>query len=199
MKKTIIYRILLLFLLFFSSCEEQKYAKVGYQTNPKFTWSFAQFYGDYYSNYNISNNVLTLHFFTDGLKLVDGQLVGQGQYLILEDVFLAPNDTLLPKGTYLPKETGEPFSYFCGKYFYDNTDKNPAGAYLYYIDGNAKSSIKLIKEGKINVNTMNDSIYQIDMSLKTADNITITGTYKNTIPHLDMIRKRHQRKVYFSK
>ncbi len=190
MKKVAIYIAILSVSLLFS-CKKQTFAKFSYETKPKFEWGFAQFYGNYYSNYNIPNNVVTLHLFTKDLKVVDGRLVGKGQYLILEDVFLAPKDTLLPEGTYLPKATGEPFSFFSGKYFPADDDRNPSGAYLYYIQGNgSQNKVKLIKKGQIDMDIVSDSIYSIDMTLKTADSISIVGTYKNTIPHFDYSLKK---------
>ncbi len=158
-----------------------------YESNPQFTWGFADFYGDYYSNYEIPNNVVTLNLFSEKLFVNENnQLDGTGQYLIIEDIFSAPNDTLLPAGNYKVAETGEPFTFFSGEKFEDNRDVIPSGAYVYYIESDpTKSKTAYIKDGTININIENDTIYTIQCDFVLDDKTELKGTYKNVLLHFD--------------
>ena len=102
--------LLLVTVVLFSCKPTEPPAPYSYEANPNFSWGFADFYGNYYQNYGIENNVVTLNLFTQKLFINEkNQLDGAGQYLIIEDIFSTPNDTLLPAGNYKVAETGKSF------------------------------------------------------------------------------------------
>jgi hypothetical protein len=166
-----------------------------YETNPHYSFGYAQFYGDYYSNAGISNNVLTLSLFSDSLSITDeGELKGFGQYLYLEDIFISPSDTLLPAGTYTINNSGEPFTVAPGKT--DTVDNNyfPIGAMITYFEPlSTKSTFKFITEGTFTVDVNTEYVYTINFQLKTAEKdargrpVTkdLKGSFTGQLPHFD--------------
>ncbi|MHB9056044.1 MAG: hypothetical protein ACYC2P_07835 [Paludibacteraceae bacterium] len=184
-------RICLIFsfiLVLLTACKtETPRAPYQYEMNPAFKWGYAEFYGRYFSNYNINNNVLTLNLFTEKLFVnSDNALDGTGQYLILEDVFIAPSDTLIPAGTYSLSETGEPFTFFGGKKFEGNGQEIPSGAYIYYKETEpAKSKIAYVTGGTFNISMSNDSVYNIQCDFELDGKTQLKGTFKNVLYHID--------------
>ena len=162
-------------------------APYRYEVNPKFTWGFAEFYGSYYSNYNITNNVITLNLFTEKLFVNENiQLDGVGQYLVIEDVFTAPTDTLLPSGLYKVSDKGEPFTFFVGKKFEDNRNEIPSGAYLYYIEADpSKSKISYVTDGTFNVSIVNDSVYNVQCDFILDGKTEMKGNFQHVLYHID--------------
>lgn len=162
-----------------------------YESNPEFTWGMADFYGDYYNHGNspIENNVVTLSLFTEKLFINEqNQLDGTGQYLIVEDIFSAPGDTLLREGTYLVAETGEPFTFFSGKKFEDNRETIPSGTYMYYIESDpTKSKITYITGGSMTIQIENDTIYHIVCDFVLDEKTELKGSYKGIIDHYDRV------------
>lgn len=158
-----------------------------YEVNPAFKWGYAEFYGKYFSNYNINNNVLTLNLFTEKLFVnSDNALDGTGQYLILENIFIAPSDTILPAGMYSLGETGAPFTFFGGKKFEDNGQEIPSGAFIYYIEPEpTKSRIAYVTGGTFNVSISNDSVYNIQCDFELDGKSQLKGTFKNVLSHID--------------
>ncbi|MDO9154431.1 MAG: hypothetical protein Q7U47_12150, partial [Paludibacter sp.] len=68
------YKLLLILMvgLLVSSCVERNpIFKYNYNKDPKYTWGYAQFYGKYYADYGINNNVVTLSLFSDSLSIND--------------------------------------------------------------------------------------------------------------------------------
>lgn len=164
-------------------------APYRYEANPKFSWGFADFYGNYYQNYDISNNVLTLNLFTEKLSVNEkNTLVGTGQYLIIEDIFSEPGDTLLRSGTYKVAETGEPFTFFSGKKFEDNREAIPSGAYIYYIEADpTKSKIAYIKEGTMEVSTEDGEFCSINCDFTLDDKTNLKGTFNSKLIYFDLV------------
>lgn len=158
-----------------------------YQSNPQYTWGYAQFYGTYYSNYQIENNVLSVSLFSKELSVdKNGALIGYGQYLILEDVFLAPTDTLLHAGTYKVSATHEPFTFFDGRKIKQGKIEIPTGAYINYIEADpTKNKVKLIIGGSFTVSIENDTVYSISCDFTTDDNRSLKGNFKGVLPHFD--------------
>lgn len=150
-----------------------------YENEPEFTWGYAQFYGSYYSNYNLKNNVLSVKLFTDGLSINENnELVGVGQYMILEDVFVSSGDSVLRDGTYNISDSGEPFTFFGGVRFEENNQEVPSGAYLYYIEQDvSKSKIVYITEGSFTVHRQGVSGYSIDCEFRTNEKTNIKGSF----------------------
>lgn len=164
----------------------QPYQPYVYNANPTYTWGYAEFYGAYYANYKNTNNVISLSLFSDSLKINDiGNLVGTGQYLFLEDVFIAKTDTLLPTGTYTVSNSGLPFTVAPG--LNDTIDKlvYPIGASISYYEGNpTMSTLKLITSGTFTVSRIKNS-FTIVFDLKTSDKKALKGSFSALLPHID--------------
>ena len=184
--KKFAFQILFIVFLFASCTTHEPNPPYVYESNPQFTWGYAQFYGNYYSNYGIKNNTVTLSLFSDSLKLNDkGELTGYGQYLFLEDVFISPTDTLLPLGTYSINSKGDPFTFFAGKNDTIDSEVYTNGAYIYYIEQNsAKSTIKLITGGTFSVSLYNEK-YKIVCDFTTDDKTSLKGTFNADLPYYD--------------
>jgi len=61
---------------------------------------------------------LVCQAFTDSLQLNDkGQLIGFGQYLYLDDIFVSPADTIFPEGTYTVSASREAMTIEPGSLF----------------------------------------------------------------------------------
>jgi hypothetical protein len=178
--------IILALTLLLASCGGQLNPPYVYNTNPKYTWGYTEFYGNYYSNFGNKNNVISLSLFTDSLKAnILGELTGVGQYLFLEDVFVSKTDTLLPTGTYTISNSGQPLTVAPGK---NDTIDNAVyhlGAFISYFEGNtAMSTIKLITDGSFTVNRVGNS-YSLAFDLKTADKKALKGSFSAPLPHFN--------------
>ena len=158
----------------------------NYNTNPSYSWGYAEFYGAYYAQYGNSNNVISLSLISDSLKINDiGNLVGTGQFLFLEDVFIAKTDTLLPVGTYTVNTSGLPFTVAPGKNDTTDSEVYPIGATIsYYEDNPANSKLKLVTEGTFTFSSIGNK-YTINCNLKTDDKIILKGSFSGQLPHID--------------
>jgi hypothetical protein len=177
---------LTLMILFLSSCKEKEEFVYDYETDPEYTWGYSQFWGPYYSDYGITNNVVTLNLFTDTLDVdTTGNLIGHGQYLYLEDIFMTPNDTLLPEGTYKISESGEPFTIMPGEEVEENGDKFDVGAYVYFIEKNETySTRKFVIDGNMKVYNVGDKTLMVfDFLLK--DSTKLKGRFEEELPYFD--------------
>jgi len=157
-----------------------------YNTNPTYSWGYAEFYGAYYANYGNNDNVISLSLFSDSLKINDiGSLVGIGQYLFLEDVFIAPTDTLLPNGTYTISDSGLPFTVSPGKNDTVDNEVYPIGAFISYYEVNsARSTLKLITGGTLTAIRFGNT-YSIACDFKTDDKLELKGNFSANLPHID--------------
>ncbi|MFV0390703.1 MAG: hypothetical protein ACK5KP_02270 [Paludibacteraceae bacterium] len=176
------------FVFFFSCKPSEPPLPYQYESEPEFAWGYAEFYGDYYNHgsYRIPNNVITLNLFTDNFFVRNDSLLGLGQYLIIEDVFIMPGDTLLPAGTYNLDENGEPFTFFGGKIFEDNRQKIPSGAYIYFIESDpSDSKTALVTGGSMTISIENDSIYNIACDFTLDEKTELKGTFRNVLYHFD--------------
>jgi hypothetical protein len=178
--------IILLAGLLVSCVGGQLYPSYSYNTNPTYTWGYAEFYGAYYAQYGNTNNVISLSLFSDSLEINDiGNLVGTGQYLFLEDVFIAKTDTLLPVGTYTINTSGLPFTVAPGKNDTIDSEVYPIGATIsYYEDNSANSKSKLVTDGTFTVSRIGNN-YTINCNLKTDDKKTLQGSFSAQLPHID--------------
>ncbi|MBP1663641.1 MAG: Ig domain protein group 2 domain protein [Bacteroidetes bacterium] len=184
-----IYLTSLLLLFMLAACDNESPVKpYVYENEPEFTWGYGAFYGKYYSNYNLNNNVLSLNLFTSGLTINENnELTGIGQYLILEDVFVSPQDSTLTPGTYTLAESGEPFTFFSGSKFEDNNEEVPSGAYMYYIEvDESKSKIVYIKEGIFTVSRQGNGIYSIDIQFRTNEKTEIKAHFNVPLDFYDL-------------
>lgn len=178
---------ILVVITFFSCKPVEPPAPYQYNAAPAFKWGFADFYGSYYSHYGNPNNTVSLHLFTGNLFLnEESALEGTGQYLIMEDIFSAPSDTLLPAGNYRAAETGEPFTFYAGKKFEDNRESIPSGAFIYYIESDpTKSKIAYVTDGTMKINVSSEGIYDIQCNFTLDGKTELKGTFKNELPHFD--------------
>lgn len=151
-----------------------------YESNPYYSYGLAEFYGSYYKEFGIDNNVISLSLYSDTLKRNDDG-DWYGQYLYLEDVFVAPNDTLLPLGTYTISDSNEPFTIAPGVLdTIDNEVYTLGAAISYYERNSSKSVMKLITEGTISVSKVGLKYY-ILCDLKTDDKMELKGTFLNEL------------------
>lgn len=165
-------------------------AQYVYNTSPAYTWGYAEYFGPYYKTENKNlNNVISLSLFSDSafLKINKiGNLVGTGQYLFLEDVFVPNTDVFLPPGTYTIDETGKPYTVAPGKN--DTVDNHvfPIGAMISYFEENtALSTQKLITGGMFTVSRIGKR-YNMIFNLKTADNKELKGSFTaDSLVHFD--------------
>lgn len=192
MKKNAFISILLLIL--FASCKENEPTYTyQYNLNPQYTWGYAEFYGDYYGEYGIPNSILSLSLFSDSLGMTqNGNLVGVGQYLFLEDVLIQPTDTFLAEGIYTVSNSGEPFTVFPGKNDTIDTEVYPMGAMIVYLEEmSTLSTMKYIVDGTFAVSRQ-DSVYTIICDFTTADNKSLKGRFMGVLPHVDQSLPKQQ-------
>jgi len=179
--------ILILIFIFFSSCKENVPETHAYNTNPAYTWGYAEFFGTYYSNYNNNNNVVSLSLFTDSLYADStNAIAGLGEYLFLEDIFSAPSDTLLPEGTYTISDSKEPFTVAKGEELDFDGLKYTVGAYIYFIEKNsAYSTKKLISSGSFTLNYLGSNYY-ILCNFVLSDKTVLKGKFNTKkFPYID--------------
>ena len=181
--------LLISFVILLTSCGRGVLnPQIVYETNPQYTWGYAEYFGAYYKPENGNkNNVLSVSLFTDSLKINDlGNLTGLGQYLFLEDVFQSPTSVLLQEGTYIVNNSGLPFTIAPGKNDTIDNEVYPIGAYISYYEYNAaNSTLKTISKGSLTVSLMNDSVYNIVCDFKTSDSTVLKGHFTATLPHID--------------
>ncbi len=194
MKKTIKLAIAVSILTFISCKDNTPNQPYQYELNPAYTWGYVVFYGDYYADYLNKNNVLTVNLFTDSLKINNqNELLGYGQYLFLEDVFVAPSDTLLPEGIYRVDNSGEPFTIAPG--INDTIDNQvyTLGAVINYYEPNPlKSTQKLIVGGKMTVSRQGEN-YSLNCDFVLQDSLKLKGIFSGTLPHFDESLQREER------
>ena len=180
------YPAILALTLLLASCGGQMNPPYVYNTNPKYTWGYAEFYGAYYTNFGNKNNVISLSLFTDSLKTNSlGNLTGIGQCVFLEDIFVSKTDTLLPAGTYTINNSGQPFTVAPGKNDTIDNEVYQLGAVISYYEGNTTmSTIKLITDGSFTVARIGN-LYSLLFDLKTADKKTLKGSFSAPLPHFN--------------
>jgi hypothetical protein len=179
--------LLLLFLALTSCKRNDKDVEYKYATAGEFTWGYAQFYGKYYADYGIENNVVSLSVFTDSLFVNNKeQLAGFGQYIILEDIFSAPTDTLLQEGTYKISDKREPMNATKGEVLEIDGLKYNTGAYIYFIEKNALfSKSEQIIDGKFSLN-YSESKYYLLFDFLLSDSSTFKGRVNfKSLPFID--------------
>jgi len=184
----------LLVLSFLASCKGgESNMPYVYESNPNYNWGYVQFYGSYYSEYHNTNNVLSVSLFTNSLKLNDERsLIGLGQYLFLEDVFVSASDTLLPSGTYKVSDSGEPFTFSPGSnYIVDEKVYTLGTTINYYEEKSTLSTLKMITYGSFTVSQQNGK-YTIVCDFVTNDSSELKGTFTGELPHYDESLKTGQ-------
>jgi len=171
-------------ILLFSCNGSEPNSPYVYESNPYYSYGFAEFYGAYYKNSGIENNVISLSLYSDTLKKTDDGS-WYGQYLYLEDVFVAPSDTLLTLKIYTISNSKEPYTIVPGTLDTIDNEVYTYGARISYIEQNtAKSVLKRITEGTITVSKVGFK-YFINCDLKTSDDMELKGTFINVLIQTD--------------
>ncbi len=161
--------------------------KYKYNTNPKYTWGYADFYGAYYSDVQNINNVISLSLFSDSLYVNNNRnLAGTGQYLFLEDVFVSSTDTILPNGVYKVSKDKTPFTVYPGEEFKVDDAKYVIGSYIYFIEKNSNYSVqKLISGGSFTVTNLSDTRL-LNFNFVLSDSTRLQGSFTAMLPHYDL-------------
>lgn len=196
--------LLLALVLLFASCKgNDPTPPYVYEANPHYSFGYQEFFGPYYADYGNTNNVISLSLFSDSLKITtDGNLVGYGQYLFLEDIFTSPSDTLLKLGTYTINDSGLPFTVSPGKNdSVDNIVYTIGSTISYFEENQSKSTLKLITGGTFRVINRSGSIYNIVCNFKTNDNLNLGGSFSATLPYFNeainsTTLNRHSRLIF---
>lgn len=183
--KRLIYSITALLVLL-SSCKKEDPFVYNYEDNPLYTWGYADFWGNYYSTYSITENVVSLSLFTDDLSVDStSNLVGVGQYLFIEDIFIAPSDTLLPAGTYTVRDKTESFSITPGEEIEIDGQKFDVGAFVYFVEKNEMFTVmKFITAGTMKISYSGD-VTRMDFDFTLDDKTSIKGKYEGQLPYFD--------------
>jgi hypothetical protein len=157
-----------------------------YNANPRYTWGYTEYFGKEYADYGIDNNILSVSLFSDSLSIDTTQsLVGTGQYLFLEDVFVRSTDKTLPVGTYTVDTTSLPFTVSPGKNDTVGTEMFPIGATISYYEQNAdKSMLKFITSGTFTVSKIGIK-YNIVCDFKTSDKKELKGSFTGELKYYD--------------
>jgi len=175
-----------------ASCVNEPATPYAYNADPKYTQGSVDFFGaEYkYKGYGVLNNLLSISLFSEAL-IVDSitrtPKGGVGQYLLLEDVYIAPTDTILPSKTYAINDTHQPYTVSPGKNDTIGTEIYPIGAYItYYEQNTSKSTIKFITSGTFIV-SRNGINFTISCNFKTSDKKDLKGTFTGDLPHFNEV------------
>jgi hypothetical protein len=173
-------------LMLLASCEKKEPFVYQYEANPLYTWGYADFWGDYYQAYAIPQNVVSLSLFTNNLSVDStGGLIGTGQYLFLEDIFIAPSDTILPPGIYTVSESTDSFNIAPGEQLEIDGQKFEVGAFVYFLEKNEHfSTIKFITSGTMQV-IYTETSARFEFSFILDDKTSINGSYVGQLPYFD--------------
>ena len=188
-KKYIIF-FLLLSLVVYSCKTNDPEIKYKYNSNPSYTWGYAEFYGAYYSDFKIPSHVVSLSLFSDSLDLNDqGELEGLGQYLFLEDIFISANDTILPDGEYEIANNGNPLTFYKGEEFKVDEVKYSIGSFILYIEKNKLFTVqRFISDGSFKVSKQGDN-QKITCDFTLSDSTKINGSFNAELPYYDQSLK----------
>lgn len=181
--------LILFFAIILTSCNGgEPPLPYTYNANPRYTWGYAEYFGKEYATYGINNNIFSLSLFSDSLSIDStGSLIGTGQYLFLEDIYVAPTQTTLPAGTYTINSTGLPNTVSPGKNDTVDAEIFPIGATIsYYEENTSKSKLKFITEGTFTLTKSKlNSIYTIVCNFKTDDKKELKGTFTGELKYSD--------------
>ncbi|OIP82265.1 MAG: hypothetical protein AUK44_08080 [Porphyromonadaceae bacterium CG2_30_38_12] len=160
--------------------------KFAYEANPAYTGGYVEFFGPYYAEYKNNNNVISLSIWSDSLHVNDQEtLVGFGQFLSIEDIFVSPTSHFLPAGIYRASESGEAFTFYPGKKIEVDAMSINTGAFIYYFEKIVKYDIqKYIANGSFEV-SIAEGKHTIKCNFTLADSTKITGVYSDSLLHFD--------------
>lgn len=177
--------ILIASLCMLVSCKNndpiQPYA---YETNPHYSFGYQEYYGAYFADYGIANNVISLSLFSDSLKITeDGRLAGFGQYLFLEDVYVLPTQTSLTAGTYTIDKSGLLRTVSPGVNDTIDNEVYTYGATISYFEKDpSKSVMKRITGGTFTLSTERlTGKYTIAFNFTTSDGKPLKGSFSGEL------------------
>ena len=172
--------------LLISGCNNNPPKEKEYEKNPQYTWGYAFFFGDYYEDVGIENNVVSMSLFTEDLFIRNDSLIGTGQYLYIEELFLAPTDTLLPVGVYTVSDSREPMTILPGQI----AEEYPMtmGACITYIE-KSETALRHIIGGTFTVHSSDEKQCHITFDLITNDGENLYGECKREIKYYNALRK----------
>ena len=182
--------LILFFVILLTSCNGgEPPLPYAYNTNPRYTWGYTQYFAKEYTTFGINNNILSVSLFSDSLSIdsLTKGLVGTGQFLFLEDIFVSPFQTTLTAGTYTINSSGLPYTVSPGKNDTVGTEIFPIGATIsYYEENSSKSKLKFITEGTFRVTkSLISNTITIIFDLKTDDKKTLKGSYAGKLEYYD--------------
>lgn len=183
--KHITYILLAIILLLQSCGSNEPRFKYQYNLNPSYKWGYAEFYGAYYKGAGFDNNVVSLSLFSDSLTVADGGLVGNGQYLFIEDVFIALGDTILPPGRYFAAKTGKPFTFFPGEVLKIDKNEFAVGPFLFYKEKRKAFSVqRFVSHGYFDL-TYSTNKHVMSFNFTLSDSSKVKGSYTAELPYID--------------
>ncbi len=188
-----IFFLLLPFCLLLGGCKSNPKAVTYYETNPQYTWGYVLFYGNYYNNVGIENNVLSMSLFTENMEVENGNLTGTGQYLNIEELCIAPADTMMPIGTYTISNTREPMTALAGE-VPEEYPYTIIGANILYVE-DGSSTYMLIESGTFTIHSAEEDEYHISFDfvatdLAKSETRELRGEFKGQLPHYDARQKQ---------
>ena len=165
--------------LLFQACERREIIEYEYEKNPQFSWGYAEFWGAHFAHYGLDNHVLSLHAFTDSLTLTKNcNLTGFGQYLVLNEIFISPSDTIFPEGVYEVTDTAAVFTITPGELYNEDGVKYDLGAYIYYYEkNNFYTTRKFIVGGSMKLSFINN-IPRFDCNFTLEDESELKGRFE---------------------
>lgn len=182
MRKIVKTLIFLTLTVAFASCKQEPVPPYQYATDLSFNLAKVNYYGEYYPGNE--NHVLSLELFSkDLIEVKKDSIIGIGQKLYFEDVFIPnPENTLVP-GKYSVSSEGEMFTFLPGENLKIDYFTELVGARInYYEKDKGKSTVKRIIEGSFTVG----EDMQISFELKTSDKLELKGTFKGEIEYKNM-------------
>jgi len=180
-------------LIVLTACDNTVQAPYVYKSNLEFTTGKAEFYGNYFANYQNNNNVISLSLYSDSLLINNKTSVGQ--HLNFDNIFIPAADSILPEGTYKNDTTGNSFTFIAGTKIIANGYYQTVGAILNYWEPLPKNSTsKLITDGTFTVSYNSNHLPTFTLNLTTDDKLKISGTFVGKINYTSAIIKKTKRK-----
>lgn len=182
-----LFTVVLALAFLISSCEKKEEYVYEYEKNPLYTWGYAEFWGAYYSDYGIDNNVLSLSLLTQFLEVDENyNLVGAGQYLYLEDIFISPDKNTLEAGTYTISDSGDAFTIAPGEEYEVDGQKYDIGAFVYFMEANeAFSKRKFVVGGTMHVSFVENKT-RIVFDFVLDDETIIKGSFEDELMYVGL-------------
>lgn len=150
-------------------------------SSAKYTAGYAVFWGDFYAEKGVANNVLSMDLYSVGLSVDSaGYYVGSGTNLYISDIFQLPVDTLLIGGTYQMDTTCGAQTFLAGVDY----DGRQTGTYLVTVT-DMGTSVEVLTDGTFTLSYKGDTTI-IDFYMKKSDGKSFTANYRGILYTYDM-------------